>query len=273
MNAKMKNFTGKVLVIAVCTLALLVLTTPVAAKLQVAITVYDTTDPTIFYNEVIKDGDPEDADHIVNNEIDINSPYAPIPGFSVQGSFSTSKSGGLSLITTAESTVQNNRDTATRAFVAVSDTDFNPTANLAIVTSSGTFTNAVGSTMYNGFYDDPLNNQGADYDASDYADFNANIASLTPGNKIDDFTFTSNAAILDSFSHNKNDIVVSDTNPYSMTMVFDFTLTPHGELSAHAQNMAKNQTSVPEFPSLALPAAMVFGLLGAVLFVQRTKEQ
>jgi hypothetical protein len=268
----MKSDNGKILVIALLVIALLVLATPVAAKLQVAITVYDTTDTNIFYNEVIEDGDVEDADHIVNNEIDINSPFEPIPGFSVQGSFSTSKSGGLSLITTAESTVKNNRATATRAYVAVSDTDFNPTASLASATSSGTFTAAVGSIMYNSFYDDPLNNQGADYDASDYADFNANILSLTPGNKIDDFAFTSSAPTLDSFSHNTHDIVVSDPNPYSMTMVFDYTLTPNGQLSAHAQSMAKNQTSVPEFPSLALPAAMVFGLLGAVLFIQRTKE-
>ncbi len=77
----------------------------------------------------------------------------------------------------------------------------------------------------------------------------------------------------ESFSHNNYDIVVSDPNPYSMTLLFDFTLTPNGLLTARGQSMSKNHTSVPEFPSLALPAAMVFGLLGAVLFVQRTKEQ
>ena len=126
--------------------------------------------------------------------------------------------------------------------------------------------------MYNAFYDDPLNTQGADYDALNYADFLANIASLTPGNKIDDITFTSSAPVLDSFSHNTYDIVVSDPNPYSMTLLFDYTLTPHGILNAHGQSMVKNQTSVPEFPSLALPAGMIVGLLGAVLLIKRTRE-
>jgi hypothetical protein len=31
--------------------------------------------------------------------------------------------------------------------------------------------------------------------------------------------------------------------------------------------------SAPEFPSAALPAAMIIGLLGAVLFVRRTGEE
>ena len=266
----MKSSYGKILAIVVLTIAL-VLATPVAAKLQVAITVYDTADPTIFYNEVIEDGDAEDADGSVNI-IDINSPFQPIPGFSVQGSFSKSKLGGLSLMTTAESTVQNDRDTATRAYVVVSDTDFKPTASIASVTSGCTFTSAVGSTMYNAFYDDPLNTQGADYDALNYADFLANIASLTPGTKIDDITFTSSGPALETFSHNTYDIDVSDPNPYSMTLLFDYTLTPHGVLNAHAQSIVKNQTSIPEFPSLALPAGMIVGLLGAVLLIKRTRE-
>jgi len=268
----MKSSNGKILAIAVFTIALaLVLATPVAAKLQVAVTVYDTTDPTIFYNEVVVDGDGNDDDGMVNNEIDINSPYTPIPGFSVQGSFHTSKLGGLSLITSGESTVSNIRDTTTRAYVAVSDTDFNAPASLASVTGSGTFTNAQGSTMYMGYFDDPENTQGANNIFSDFADFNANAASLTPGDKISEFSFTA-ADNDESFAHDVDDIIVSDPNPYSMTLVFDFSLTPNGLLTARGQSMSKNQTSIPEFPSLALPAGMVIGLLGAVLLIQRTRE-
>jgi len=33
-----------------------------------------------------------------------------------------------------------------------------------------------------------------------------------------------------------------------------------------------HQVPVPEFPTVALPAAMIVGLLGAVLFIQRTRE-
>jgi hypothetical protein len=31
-------------------------------------------------------------------------------------------------------------------------------------------------------------------------------------------------------------------------------------------------TSAPEFPTMALPAALIVGLLGAVLFIKRSKE-
>jgi len=265
----MKSSHGKILAIVVLTIAL-VLATPVAAQLQVAVTVYDTTDPTIFYNEVVVDGDANDDDGIVNNQIDINSPYTPIPGFSVQGSFHTSKLGGLSMITSGESTVSNIRDTTTRAYVAVSDTDFNAPASLASVTGSGTFTNAPGSTMYMGYFDDPENTQGANFAFSDHADFLANAGSLTPGDKISEFSFTA-ADNSESFEHDIDDIVVSDPNPYSMTLLFDFTLTPNGLLTARGQSMSKSHT-IPEFPSLALPAGMIVGLLGAVLLIKRTRE-
>jgi hypothetical protein len=33
-----------------------------------------------------------------------------------------------------------------------------------------------------------------------------------------------------------------------------------------------NQTAVPEFPSMFLPATMIIGFLGAVLLIQRTRE-
>jgi hypothetical protein len=32
-------------------------------------------------------------------------------------------------------------------------------------------------------------------------------------------------------------------------------------------------TSTPEFPSLFLPATMIIGFLGAVLYIQRTRER
>ena len=34
----------------------------------------------------------------------------------------------------------------------------------------------------------------------------------------------------------------------------------------------KDTTPVPEFPTMALPAAFIVGMLGVVLFIQRTKE-
>ena len=36
--------------------------------------------------------------------------------------------------------------------------------------------------------------------------------------------------------------------------------------------VTEHETTVPEFPSAFLPAAMIIGFLGAVLFIQRTRE-
>jgi hypothetical protein len=233
--------------------------------------VYDVNNPTIWHSSVIKDGQAGDADGLVNGQIDINSPYIPIPGFSVQGSFHTSKAAGLNLLTSAESTVTNNNAYPVRAYVVVSDTDFAAPASLASVTGSATFTAATGSTMDMSFYDDPNNEQGADDYFLDLTDFNTNFASLTPGNLLYDDGFTA-ADEDDSFSFNVDNIVVSDPKPYSMSMVFDFTLEGPGLMTGHAQSMQKNVANIPEFPTFALPAGMVIGLLGAVFLIQRTKE-
>jgi hypothetical protein len=262
---------SKTVVIGIIAVAFLLGIGAASALLQVSATVYNVDDPTIWYSQVIKDGQFGDDDGIVNGEIDINSPYTPIPGFSVQGSFHTSKMAGWSLLTSAESTVTNSNAYPVRAYVVVSDTDFTSPATLASVTGSATFTGATGSTMHMGFYDDPENVQGADRAFSDLTDFNANFPSLTPGNLIFEDGFTA-ADEDDSFSLDEDNIVVSDPSPYSMAMVFDFTLEGPGFMTGHAQSMQKNVASVPEFPTFALPAGMVIGLVGAILLIRRTKE-
>jgi hypothetical protein len=262
MNAKIKNFTSRLLVIVVCVIALaLVLPAPVSAILQIDVFVEDSVNTGINYHNVIVDGGPGDTDNAVNNQINLGSNFEPIPDFIVQGSFHTSKAGGLNLLTSGSSAVNNNRATNTHVTVAVSDTDFKPKASLADVTGSGTFTGAIGSVIHLHYYDDPNNVQGA----------NSLVGVLTPGDLIASFDHTANTA-LNSFSFDQSNIAVTDDNKYSMTLYFDFSLTPGGQLTSRGQSMFKPIAPVPEFPSVALPAAMVIGLLGVMLFVRRTKE-
>ena len=35
----------------------------------------------------------------------------------------------------------------------------------------------------------------------------------------------------------------------------------------------ENNVPVPEFPTVALPAALIIGLIGVVLFIQKSKEE
>lgn len=248
----------------------LMLAAPVSATLQVSVTVYDTGNTATGYSNVIVDGGAGDTDGVVNNQISLGDNFQPIPNFIVQGSFHTSKLGGLALITSASNTVINNRATTTRSIVAVSDTEFTPPANFAEVTGSGTWTGAGGSDITLRYYDDPANEQGADVAFADYADFLANVALLTPGDKIAEFSDTA-AGGLDSFDYDEDNIVVSDVNPYSMTLYFDFNLTPNGLLVSRGQSILKTATPIPEFPSMALPASLIIGLLGTIMFIRKTR--
>jgi hypothetical protein len=273
MSVKMKRYTGKVLVIAICMIALVMVLPPVGAALQVDITVDDPTTIGIDYHTVIVDGGPGDTDGVVNGQVLLGNNFQPITGFIVQGSFHTSTHapfGSSNVLTSGSSAVTNTRASPTHATVAVSDTDFEPRAWVAGVTGSGTFTGAIGSTMTNNWYDDPANVQGANTDDGNPIPPDVGGV-LTPGNQIDSFSFTA-MTIVDSYSYNNPSIVVSDVDPYSMTLYFDFTLTPNGQLTSRGQVEAKEHV-VPEFPTLAIPAAMVIGLLGAVMFVRKTREE
>lgn len=266
-----KSVTGKVLAIAVLMVALILLTTPVGAQLQVAVTVYDTVDTSVGYSNIIVDGGAGDTDGIVNGQVLLGNDFTPIPDFIVQGSYHASTHGSSSILTSGSSSVTNGRDHPVRAYVAVSDTDYEPPANVGQVTGSGTFTSASGSTMYMSYWDDPENTQGANYDFSSYADFIANVDKLTPGIMIDEFGPWTAPDDFESFVYN-NDVDVEDVDPFSMTLLFDFSLMPGGSLTARGQAMSKSY-NVPEFPMLAVPAGMIVGIAGVVMAIRRTKEE
>lgn len=266
---KAKRFTKKVLMTAIFMVALAMVLVPASAQLQVAVTAYDTVNTAVGYSKVIHDNEAGfDFDPAVG-AISLGNGFTPIANFVVQGSYHTSNKAA-NRITSGSSTVTNNRATTTRAYVAVSDTDFTPPANVASLTGSGTFTDATGSAIRLEYYDDPANAQGANYAFADYNDFLANAWKLTPGNMVGSYDFTA-ADDDDSFSYNPGDVAVNDVDPFSMTLKFDFTLTSGGMLVSRGQSMNKDY-DVPEFPTLALPTAMLIGLVGAVLFIRKTKE-
>ncbi|HNX17466.1 MAG TPA: hypothetical protein PKM50_03950 [Methanoregula sp.] len=268
---KMKGHIRKFLVIAIFMIVFAMIATPVSAELKISLTVFDTSNPNgagNFYSKVFKDSDDGSTDGVIT----LPNGFQPIANLKVEGSTHTSVHANPSILASGSSRVANNRTTPVRIYAAVSDTDYDPPAHFADITASGTFTNAVGSTIDEAWFNDPANAQGADKAFSDYADFNANKASLTPGNQVDSYSYTA-TSVLKSFNYNKEKISVDDPNKYSMTLVFDYTLQPgttyESALTSRGQGMTKY---IPEFPSYAVPAGMVVGLIGVALFIRRKKE-
>jgi hypothetical protein len=164
-----------------------------------------------------------------------------LPGVVVNGSTSSATGtpplpSATTELSSGSSTVVNDSANTVHITVAVSATDFTAGRFLSTVTGSGTFNLTNGSTMDMAWYDDPANAQGA------------TTATSHPGNLIDAFHHLSTNS-LDSFSINDGPFTVSDPDPFSMTLTFDFTLLPGGSLTSRGQSEIKE---VPEPASLMM---------------------
>ncbi|ABB32943.1 protein of unknown function DUF1555 [Geobacter metallireducens RCH3] len=279
MNGKMKSFTSKALAIAAGMVVLvLVQSNPTqASTLQVGVTVYDTADPTNFYSRVIVDNGAGDLDPNPH-AILLGNNFEPIPGFVVQGSYHTAHLEP-NILTSASSSVTNTRGTTSRAFVVVSDTDFKPPTNATFVTGSGTWTNAAGSTIALGYYNDPNNGQYAapfvPFDTlgnpnpapvlfADFDSFDQGWASLLSGDLVASFSDTATSDH-DSFGFNGGPYGVSNVDPFSMALMFDFSVVPNGMLTSRGLSMEADP--IPEPSTFLLLGAG----LGGVVWLRRRK--
>lgn len=170
--------------------------------------------------------------------------FEPIPGLSVTGSTQTSQKGDLNILTTGSTSVINNSGATVTAVVTVSDTNFIGPIEEASFSGSGTWTNAIGSTIGLSWYDDPTNQQGADF------------AGDTPGILLGAFSNTA-TLVTESFSTNHT-TAVTDPALFSMTEQFQFSLVNGGQLTSRGQSEVKPRV-------LSEPG--VLGLLGVVLGV------
>jgi hypothetical protein len=162
---------------------------------------------------------------------------------SIQTSTGTPANAGPDILNTSSLSIINTTNTTKTVTVVVSDTDFiGPVASFETA-GSGTWQNAIGSSITLNWFDDPNNGQGAD------------LPNDTPGNLIHTFTNTA-TTIVDAFSNNFAG-VVSDSGPFSMTEQAIFTLTPFGQLINRGQTEIKS--AVPE-PSTW--ARMLLGFAG-----------
>jgi hypothetical protein len=166
----------------------------------------------------------------------------------VSGSLHTATFGPpLNILNSSSLEVLNATGAAATISVAVSQTGYTPPVSLATTSGSGTWVNAIDSTIHLEWYNDPTNAQGAETSAD------------RPGILLDTFDFTVDANP-DAHSHVGGPFAVLDANPFSMTVAFDFTLVDGGSLISRGMSEIK-PTGVPE-PGILLLLGCALGFLG-----------
>jgi len=67
-------------------------------------------------------------------------------------------------------------------------------------------------------------------------------------------------------------LTASSTGQVKLMFVDEGVSNQYGVLLDNVVVEVENNVPVPEFPTMALPAGLIVGILGAILFIQKTKE-
>lgn len=176
-----------------------------------------------------------------------------IGGVAVNGSVQTSvgtllNPGTPASLNTSSLSVINNNAAPVSYQVTVSDNNFVGPVGQFASAGSGVWQAAAGSNVTLSWWNDPLNDQGAD------------TAGDTPGSAVDTFTDVA-VGLADSFAHSDTGLIV-DSALFGMSLDAKGLLTAHGQLLNRGQALIKT-AAVPEPGTLLLLASALagFGLL------------
>lgn len=168
-------------------------------------------------------------------------------GVSFLGSSQTSTQGSINDINTTSFQITNNNTGTITYQLAIGDTNYQGPVTQLHQSGSGTFQNAIGSTIDLTYYADQADAQGAD-SATDF-----------PGTlQADSGVFTA-TTLADSFNFNHVSSF-TDGDLYSMTLGTSGTLTAGGSLVGRSQDQIALNVGEPS--SLFLLGMALFGFVG-----------
>jgi len=167
-------------------------------------------------------------------------------GVSFLGSSQTSHQGTTNDLNTTSFQITNNNTGTVNYQLAVGDTGYQGPVTSLAQSGSGTFNNAIGSTIDMTYYADTANAQGAGTPTS------------FPGAQQADSGVLTATLISDSFNFNHTSSF-SDADLYSMTLGTSGTLTAGGSLVGRSQDQIGFQTTTP------VPEPGTLGILGVSL--------
>jgi hypothetical protein len=155
--------------------------------------------------------------------------------------------------------VSNTNSSTVNVTLVVSANNFTPVTaadTLASVNVSGSFTSAAGSSITASWFEDNGNRISSVTGTAG----SAPVSSIFGTQTATPFSFTAPDNQTDSFSRFTPNIPVNFTNPFSMTLVIQETLTSGAVLT----NRTQSQLAVPGVPE---PSTMALAALGAMGFV------
>jgi hypothetical protein len=180
---------------------------------------------------------------------------------SVQSSVGTpANPNPLNILNSSSLNIINNTAGTRHIQAAVGDVSFAAPVDTASASASGTVQTGPESSFIYTFFNDAVNQQGAD-NATD-----------GPGAPIDTFAFTATDPLADAFSHASGPLAVSDLAPFSMTQLFDAMLTSGAQLVGNSVTEIKSPPAVAEPGTLALLGTALLGLGIGRRWMRRAKH-